>query len=79
MEIIEIDQAILSSTTRCRRGFSCLSAVSRSICPPEQFIQDDVLFVKSARTKMCPYLVHFGLGFVCSCPVRKGIYKRYRI
>jgi hypothetical protein len=79
MDRIEIDEATLKSTTRCERNFSCLSSNDRTVCPPEHLIQNDVLFVKSGQTKMCPYLVHFGFGYVCSCPVRKGIYKRYRI
>ncbi len=76
---IDIDEAILKSASKCERGFSCLSGHDRAICPPENLIQNDVLFVKSAQTKTCPYLVHFGFGFVCSCPVRKRIYKRYRV
>ena len=83
---IQIDDKIISSTTKCPSDFFCLKNtgkpmcdVDRDICIPEYSIQESGLFVFPQSVNGCPYQMSFGYGFMCHCPTRHEIYKKYNI
>jgi hypothetical protein len=49
------------------------------MCPVEIHIEKSVLFVKAPHNALCPYKMHFGTNYICTCPVRHEISKRYNI
>ena len=75
-----IKQEVLDRTTKCEKGFSCLS--ERQACPTgrvDDFIQDLILFVDGESQMACPYRILFGDSFICNCPTRQELYRQYRI
>jgi hypothetical protein len=76
--IVEIDESTIRSTTKCDKGFQCLHGETEQLCEVEYCVQDKVCFVKCLNIKRCSYRIHFGHSFVCNCPVRKEIFKRYK-
>ena len=76
---IEINEDILKKTTECEKNFGCLSSKTRDFCEVDYCTGNGVLFVKSKFEKYCPYKMSFGYKFICRCPVRNEIYRRYKI
>jgi len=77
---ITVSEDTLAQTTRCRNGFFCLSGTSPDVCEVEQALGGKpVLFVKKNTSYFCPYAGRYGTFYVCSCPVRKELYKTYGI
>ncbi len=72
---------VLKETTRCPNNFSCLLN-GQTGDPVECEVQwagaKDVLFVKSKKLLACPYRFVFGEGYICTCPTRYAIYKKYK-
>ena len=77
-----IDDDIIQLAKQCRNGHSCLNAEDDGLCPIERVIgkkDTQVAFVRCIATAPCPYRISYGSGlrYVCSCPVRLEIYRRY--
>ena len=77
------DEAI-KGTTKCSWNFKCLEynkspkcAVNKPMCEVENTLEN-YLFVDWNHEK-CHYKLDFGDSFICLCPVRKEIYKRYNM
>ena len=64
------------STEKCHTDFACLKGTPLH-CKVEQFLGAELLVC--AKKDDCPYKLSYGDGYFCTCPVRKDIYKRYRI
>ena len=77
MKRLDIDEDVLEKTTKCERGFACLSGDDRCLFNIEHAIQGSVCYV-SCSEEGCPYRVSHGfMGAVCSCPARVEIFKRH--
>jgi hypothetical protein len=77
---IEISDDILQRTTRCRQDFSCLFGQTSHLCKVKSAVGHTVLFIeKPVDDKRCDYQIPFGYDFICVCPVRNEIYRRYKI
>ena len=76
---IKIDDQIIQQTTRCQKNFDCLSNEEHIYCEVEYCVNDKVHFIRCNSEEQCEYKVAFGNSFICTCPVRKEIYNRYRI
>jgi len=80
---IEIDEEVLSKTTECKKGFSCLSSKTRDICKVRSKLEsagaEMILFCEPNNDKHCDYKKPFGDFCICECPTRKEIYNRYGI
>jgi hypothetical protein len=68
-----ISEDVRKATKSCCHGFRCLTDDEHPLCAVE-YMSGDVLFVK-AGAALCPYLVSFGLGFLCRCPARLDIHR----
>ena len=76
----QIDKDILNNTTNCSDDFSCLSGNDTCLCEVDKYIEseDSVLFIKPMY-EYCKNELSFGNSFFCICPIRKEIYKNYKI
>ena len=72
----DVSEETRDRTNQCWRDFACLSGEEDVICVVQERV-GDVLFVERPATIYCPYDVTFGYSHICSCPVRREIYKRY--
>jgi hypothetical protein len=75
---IKVDDNIIEQTTKCRKNFSCLSGET-PIYSVESNINNKIHFIKCVNNKSCSYILSFGYSFICTCPVRKELYNRYKI
>ena len=76
---ITISDDMLKKTTKCEKGFSCLSS-GRDVCKAEPSIIKDVVYIECLEETSCPYRFTFGTsGYACECPVRVVLCKRHGI
>jgi len=73
----EVDEAVIKATTRCEKDFACLECEEKVYCPVEACLMHRVHFVKCLHDKPCAYKVRVDRSPVCTCPVRKEIFRRY--
>jgi hypothetical protein len=74
---IQIGEDILKKTISCEKNFSCLSG-QKDLCEMKSQIVRAVYFIKHPKNKRCNYCLSFGNDYICTCPTRQEIYKRYR-
>ena len=75
---IQINEDILKKTISCEKNFSCLSD-QKDLCEMKSQIVRVVYFIKHPKNKRCSYSLSFGNDYICNCPTRQEIYKRYRV
>jgi len=76
--MINISNEVRMLATKCTKKHSCLCGES-DFCGVEKCVNNAVLFIKCKQNASCPYQIFFGNDFICSCPVRKAIYDKYKI
>ncbi|MEZ5542755.1 MAG: hypothetical protein R3F42_12015 [Pseudomonadota bacterium] len=64
-----IEPEILTST-RCERGFACLS--TDAACNVEPFEDRDVQLLRCRDDKACAYRRQYRDRFICTCPVNRA-------
>ena len=81
---LKVSDEVIEKTTECSSNYYCLEnnnslkcSANKSMCKVESAI-NNILFVDWDH-KDCHYKVGFGNSFMCMCPVRKEIYKRYNM
>ena|GEM_PF-707186 len=76
---IEIPSEVIAETTKCQKGFTCLSQPVEAVCKVESCVNGKFHFVRCATIQYCAYQRGFGYGYYCACPTRKAIYNRYKV
>jgi len=77
---VEIEKETKESATKCEKNFACLMDKDHTLCAVERYVNGDVIFIKCLDTKHCAYKMPFGFSlWMCTCPVRKEFFKRYKI
>ena len=81
----EISIDTIKQTTNCHCDFDCLNdnenptcCDDNPLCPVTSEIEKNMLHIDFNNDYNCSYKLNFvKAGFICSCPVRYEIYKRY--
>jgi hypothetical protein len=76
---VKVSDLIVEATTKCKKGFACLSGKVESMCRVESSSKDCTLVIKPQFTTPCEYRNIRDGKHYCVCPVRNDIYKRYKI
>lgn len=77
---VEIDEDVQKSATKCEKEFRCLKDNTYELCKVTESVRDKVIFVECLEEVYCNYKMGYGQHFnICNCPVRKEIYKKYKI
>lgn len=77
MTALLISPDAIEQTTRCDKDFACLESSEHPLCKSQYCVDCKVLFIYPPTDSNCAYPVTFGSGDVCTCPVRKEIYRKY--
>jgi hypothetical protein len=78
----EIDTHVLNMTTDCSDYFSCLSGEDTCLCEVEKIIGSNggLLYIKhNSNIKSCKYELFYGDSFICNCPTRREMYRKYNV
>lgn len=78
---IELNEDVINRTTHCDHDFLCLSDEWKQCGVVKTLIAGKLLYVQldSAQPRTCSYMVSFGDGYYCTCPIRVEIYKQFGI
>lgn len=75
----EIAEEIRNQTTRCPFDFECLEAGETQVCPVDQYLKGNGLFLRQNKRVHCPYLMTFGQKYICNCPTHVDLHQQYNI
>ena len=76
---IQISQDVIEKTTECDKNFSCLSDDQKSLCEIDSHPTESSFFIEKPKNEICNYRQPFARFYLCTCPTRQEIYKRYDI
>ncbi|VVB86680.1 Uncharacterised protein [uncultured archaeon] len=76
--VIKVSEDALKKT-KCKKDFSCLSGERTDLCMVEYCVNGEIHFLRCMYNSRCGYQIPFGYSSVCTCPVRKELYNRYKI
>lgn len=79
MQQIPLEEARSVAGVGCDRARSCLSGNEACLCRVEQLLDDVILFVTPPPEMNCTHKMRYRDTHLCTSPVRREIYKRYRI
>jgi hypothetical protein len=77
-EIPDKNDAAQELANKCPHNVSCLKTGKcgeRSLCTVRRCAGENVLFLEGNVPFVCPYLLPFGYGHLCTCPVHAQLYK----
>ena len=77
MEVV-IDEATKAKVKHCTKAFACLDNPSDTCCEVLR-VHGLLYYVRYMQKYGCQYEDPIGDFSSCSCPVRKEIYRRYRM
>jgi hypothetical protein len=63
----------------CDQSHSCLSGKQDCRCRVLQLVDNAILAVSPPPEMKCSHKMRYRDAFLCTCPVRKETYKRYKI
>jgi hypothetical protein len=75
----QISEEIINKTTRCNHKFKCLNDDNRDVCVVDICFGGNGCFLKTAKPDYCTYKNTFGGSYVCYCPTRHELFKKYNI
>ena len=73
----DIDDETLKQITKCPINFQCLNDESYELCPVIRQVHENVIFINTTKPESCNHIVPFGDYYMCSCPTRCEVYRRY--
>ena len=77
---IEIDENIKKQTIKCEKDFACLSSKTHKLCEVTHLVHEKIVFIECQDNKQCSYKSFFGFNsYICNCPIRREIYRKYKI
>lgn len=75
----DIHPETVRKADKCVHDKCCLSGSCHTNCNITRSVNDSVFFVDGPESLYCPYQMSFGNSFICTCPVRQEIYKKYKV
>jgi len=77
----EIDEDVKNNTTKCEKNNACISDKDYKLCKVVRSTdKDKIIFIECMEKNPCTYKMSFGFSsFICNCPMRKEIYRKYKL
>lgn len=76
---LEIDADILKKANKCQMNFQCLGDVQKHCCGVEHAISPEMVMVKPRAGGVgCHYASPYGYCYICNCPARVEIYRKFK-
>lgn len=60
--------------------FECLKDATRNVCKISAYIEENICFLYSLKTRRCSYRKKLAHDYyICNCPTRYELFERYGI
>ncbi|MCI5162639.1 MAG: hypothetical protein D3917_11610 [Candidatus Electrothrix sp. AX5] len=76
---ITVSNKTKSMAAKCKKKTSCLEKKGEEICEVKKCLLESALYVIFNKKEPCNYHYSIGGDSFCGCPVRKEIFKKYKI
>ena len=76
----EIEDEVVSLATKCQKDHVCLTGEGALYCKVSDLMRgrdEEIPLLDCSEDVDCAYCQSFGKSYICNCPVRKEIFKRY--
>ncbi|MHC4127292.1 MAG: hypothetical protein ACYSUA_03830 [Planctomycetota bacterium] len=77
--VFYVSDAATQACVKCPRGHSCLQKGEGGLCRVSSCVDGAMHFIACAHDGPCPYKQPVWERLVCSCPVRREIYNKYKV
>ena len=74
----EVNEKVKHAATKCEKCLSCLECEAHELCPVQHLVMNKLLFIECQHTAPCAYKEKMSNITICTCPVRKEIFRLYR-
>jgi hypothetical protein len=74
-----ISEETIKKTTKCNKDMKCLVVGKCGDCAIEKEIGGRTMYIKMRATDICPYMISFGNGFICTRSTRQELHERYGV
>ncbi len=74
----EIAHETLASAEQCHRNHACLNEKTPPLCHVKDCVNNEIHFV-ATNILYCKYFVFFADEVICTCPVRKELFNKYKV
>lgn len=75
----KIPANIVAEADKCRQDYGCLSGQEFGLCKPAYRQGQKTGVLICGERPNCPYSSYIGSDYVCTCPVRQEIFKKYGV
>jgi hypothetical protein len=65
--------------TQCPNDFRCINSGFENLCKANDIGLDDYLECLEEENFKCPFVISFGSGYLCKCPMRIYLAKELKI
>lgn len=76
--MLDINPEIVQSCTKCLKNHRCLEQEDECLGQITQTI-GDIIFTKCSFDINCNHQIPYGYSKICVCPIRKEIYKKFKL
>ncbi|MBI9070515.1 MAG: hypothetical protein JEY94_02895 [Melioribacteraceae bacterium] len=76
-----VPKKIIAKAAKCNYNHSCVETGKCNgydLCKVEDTVGLDVLFIEYRNEHSCGYMLNYGNSYMCTCPVRKYIFNKYK-
>ena len=72
-----VDKTIIDKAIHCDKNHACLTEENHPSCKIASCVGNKIHFVEKLE-RDCKCYQEFGFSFICNCPVRIEIYRKYK-
>ncbi len=76
--MFELSGEIIAKANKCKRNYACLNEKTPPLCSVSDCVNCEIHFI-STQTSYCPYFLYFADEVICTCPVRKELFNKFKI
>ena len=76
---LDIGIDVVRQAAKCHINNACLSDPDYKLCKIDYVMTDEVFFLKCLNDQACAFRTTFGDVTVCTCKVRKEIFRKYEV
>ncbi len=65
------------SSMECPKDFKCDKSQFENLCKTQIFRDGELVECLDESSQSCKFSFHFGLGYICKCPLRRYIAQNF--
>ena len=75
----KVTKIVQANAVDCKNNCSCLGPDGKPHCTVTETVSGSILFTQTRPPETCAHQHAFGSFFICTCPVRKELFRKYAL